>query len=161
MERFYWVAEGLLAGCCKPGGRFGRSRRDSDALSADLEWLWTQGIRAIISLTEDPLPAGILEAHGFQSIHIPVIDMTAPSPAQIEQALAFVDTQAARGNPVVAHCLMGQGRTGTVLAAWLIRGGMPASAAIGEVRAICPGAIESESQVRALHSFDTARSWIV
>ena len=56
---------------------------------------------------------------------------------------------------------MGQGRTGTVLAAYLIRGGLSADDALAEVRAICPGAISSAEQEAALHAFAARRDWII
>jgi atypical dual specificity phosphatase len=62
--------------------------------------------------------------------------------------------------PVAVHCLAGQGRTGSVLAAWLIRGGQAAPAAVAAVRAACPGAIEAVAQESALREFARSRPWL-
>jgi atypical dual specificity phosphatase len=87
--------------------------------------------------------------------------MQAPTTGEILQALEFIDRQHVAGRAVAVHCLMGQGRTGTILAAHRIRDGSTADAAIAELRDICPGAIVSPPQVRALHRFAAVRSWII
>ena len=159
MHRFYWLVDGELAGCSRPGGRIGGGG-EAD-LEADLAELRERGVGAVLTLTEAPLPWGPLEAHGLASLHLPVDDFQAPSPRQLTAALDFIDVQRSDGRAVVVHCAAGQGRTGTVLAAWLIRAGSDADAAIGEVRAVCPGAVEAEPQVDALRRFAAERGWVV
>jgi atypical dual specificity phosphatase len=160
MDGFYWLIENELAGCPRPGSRKGRAA-DGDALNTDLAWLREQGIGAILSMTETPLDDAALARHGFHTLHLPVDDLHAPTPAQLHYALCFIDEQRARGNRVAVHCLMGQGRTGTVLAAYLIRGGSSADDALRHLRAICPGAISSKTQEEALRVFAERREWIV
>src|SRR5579862_3351812 len=165
IESFYWVIDGALAGSSRPGGvgvSGGRRRWNAPApggdqtaqanqrLDDDLAWLRMQGIGALLSLTETPLPAEALTRHELASLHLPVDDMTAPTPEQFDQALAFIDMQRGRGRSVAVHCKMGQGRTGTVLAAYLIRGGATAESALRTLRALCPGAISAPEQERAL-----------
>ena len=118
------------------------------------------GVGALLSLTEEPLPLGALERAGLVGLHLPVPDFTAPSPDQLRAALAFIDRHRADGTAVAVHCRAGQGRTGTVLAAYLIRDGQSAPAAIQAVRAVCPGAIESRQQVAALQTFAARRDWV-
>jgi protein-tyrosine phosphatase len=155
MRGFYWLIEGMLAGCRLPGGRDGRTLDD------DLAWLRRQGIGALLTLTEEPLPHGALERHGLAGLHLPVDDFTAPSPAQLHAALAFIDSQLSWGHAVAAHCLMGQGRTGCVLAVYLLRSGHTLDDAIAEVRAACPGAIESHHQEEALARWAARREWVL
>lgn len=131
------------------------------ALDDDLAWLAAHGIAAILSLTETPLTTGAIEQYGMEALHLPVDDLTAPTPEQLDLALAFIDRQRAQGRKVAVHCLMGQGRTGTVLAAYLVRGGATVEAALRELRAVCPGAVGSPGQERALHAFERRRDWIV
>ena len=162
MDGFYWLVDGALAGCRQPGLRWRRAGAGGDtALADDLLALCERGIGALLSLTEDPLPPGAVEQAGLVGLHLPVPDFHAPSPDQLRAALAFIDRHRAEGTAVAIHCRAGQGRTGTILAAYLIRAGQDATAAIQAVRAVCPGAIESEAQVAALHAYAARRDWIV
>ena len=154
VHRFYWVIDNALAGCSRPGAR-------GSSVDRDLTTLRGYGVGALLSLTETPLPRGALERHGLLGLHLPVDDFHAPTPVQMLDALAFLDNARATGIPIAVHCLAGQGRTGTVLAAYLIRGGLSAEQAIAEVRAICPGAIEASPQTAALTGWAAERPWMV
>lgn len=167
MRGFYWLIEDALAGCARPGGssirRGGALESDgaAAALDADLAWLREQGIGAVLSMTETPLPAEALARHGLETLHLPVDDLTAPSPEQFDRALRFIDWQRVRGKPLVVHCKMGQGRTGVILAAYLVRLGATPAEALARVRAACPGAVGVEEQERALDAFAMRRDWIL
>jgi atypical dual specificity phosphatase len=154
MHRFYWVIENALAGCSRPGAR-------GHDLDRDLEELRGHGVGALLTLTETPLAVGALERHGLLGLHLPVDDFHAPTTGQMLDALAFIDGARAEGVAVAVHCLAGQGRTGTVLAAYLIRGGLPATRAIETVRSFCPGAIEATPQTEALTAWAASRPWLI
>ncbi|HEU5433581.1 MAG TPA: dual specificity protein phosphatase family protein [Thermomicrobiales bacterium] len=155
MELFYWLVEDVLAGCSRPGGLAGRT------VDADLAALRERGIGALLSLTETPIPWDSLERQGIANLHLPVDDYFPPTERQLLQALAFIDVQRADGKAVAVHCAAGMGRTGTVLAAWLIRGGLDAGEAIADVRSVCPGAIGADIQVAAVLRFAADRGWLV
>lgn len=167
MRGFYWLIEDALAGCARPGGSATRraSTLETDgalaALDADLAWLREQGIGAVLSLTETPLDSATLERYELESLHVPIDDMTAPAPEQFDRALRFIDWQRVRGKRVVVHCKMGQGRTGVILAAYLVRLGAPPAEALARVRTVCPGAVGVAEQEHALDAFATRRDWIV
>ena len=166
MEGFYWLIDGALAGCPQPGLRWRRSHgaRSGDtatALSEDLAALRGRGIGAVLSLTEDALPPDAIEAAGLVGLHLPVPDFHAPTPDQLRAAMAFIDEHRADGTAVAIHCRAGQGRTGTVLAAYLIRGGAAADEAITKVRGVCPGAIESDHQIEGLQAYAARRDWVL
>jgi atypical dual specificity phosphatase len=161
MDGFYWLIEGVLAGCSRPGARRGVFPDAVATIDGDLAWLRERGIGAVLSLTETPLPAEAIARHDFAYLHLPVPDMTPPLPDQFMAALLFLDRQRMAGRPAVVHCLVGQGRTGAILAAHLIRGGLDVATALARVRAVRPGAVENPAQERALAEFAGRRDWIV
>jgi atypical dual specificity phosphatase len=154
VHRFYWLIDNVLAGCSRPGAH-------EAGIDRDLADLRGHGVGALLTLTETPLPAGTLERHGLLGLHLPVDDFHAPTTGQILEALAFIDEARADGLPVAVHCLAGQGRTGTVLATYLIRGGQTSSRAIAAVRFVCPGAIEASRQEAALAAWAAERPWMI
>ena len=64
--------------------------------------------------------------------------------------MEFVDRQFARGCAVGVHCMAGRGRTGTMIACYLVSQGMSAEDAIAEVRRARPGSIQTEAQEQAV-----------
>ena len=166
MRGFYWLIEGVLAGCPRPGSGDrprGATRQTNglSALDADLTWLRGRGIAAVLTLTETPLPADSLDRHSLVSLHVPVADLTAPSADQLELALSFIDWQHISGRATAVHCRVGQGRTGCVLAAYLIRSGSPPEQAVQRLRSVCPGAIAAPEQESALYAYALHRDWLI
>jgi atypical dual specificity phosphatase len=167
VRNFYWLFEGALAGSARPGGELGRHSAlpagdtPNEALDDDLRWLKDQGIGAILSLTEEPLPAEALQRHALTALHLPIDDQTAPTQAELIAALDFIDQQRIAGHAVLAHCRIGEGRTGCILAAYLIRQGASPEQALASLRAIRPGAISAPSQQSALATFARLREWII
>jgi len=131
VANFSWIIEGRVAGMARPR-------------PTGLEWLRDQGVSAVVSLTEAP-PAGL---DGFEHIHLPVPDMTSPTLDELRAAVKFIQDHADRG--VVVHCDAGLGRTGTVLAAYLVSTGASARAALERVRALRPGSVETPDQEQAI-----------
>jgi atypical dual specificity phosphatase len=146
MFGFGWVIEGKLAGMSRPGSPF------SD-LGEDLDLLGEAGVSAIVSLTEEPLDREILRESGFAYRHIPIWDMSAPTQDDIRQFVLFVSEHLNAGKGVSVHCAMGLGRTGTMLANYLVYIGMDAQDAIREVRSRRPGSIETRDQAEAVMTY--------
>ncbi len=139
IENFGWLLEGQLAGS---GGPIHHQ---------ELTWLREQGIGAIVSLTERSLRREKMLLHrldplGFVYRHIPVVDETAPSQAQVDEFVAFVDQMLSQGRAVLVHCRGGYGRTGTMLACYLVSRGWGAAEAMAEVRTRRPGSIAPQAQ---------------
>ena len=90
----------------------------------------------------------------MQSLHLPIRDFDAPTWRQIDRFLAFVDRQISHGVSVAVHCQAGLGRTGTLLACYLVWQGMTAEEAMEEVARKRPGSIETEGQRKAVRDFE-------
>jgi atypical dual specificity phosphatase len=91
------------------------------------------------------------------ALHLPVVDFTAPSPEQLEQGVATIVQARAAGQRVAVHCGGGLGRTGTLLACYLVQQGMEAEAAVDRVRAVRPGSVETAEQVTAVCAYAERR----
>ena len=139
---FSWVEPPHLAALARP---------DS---AEDLAWLRGQGVEMVVSLTEDPLPRGWVNDAGLMAVHIPVADFTAPTERQLQLAVDTIARAKRSGMGVAVHCGAGQGRTGTVLAAYLVSQGMSAGDAIRKVRELRPGSVETFEQEQAVAEWE-------
>lgn len=119
----------------------------------DFEFLKDEGVAAIVSLTERPLDQMIIEEFGFEYLHIPVMDFTAPTMQQVSDFVDFMLRMKEQRKPVVVHCAAGRGRTGTMLACYLVALGRTAEEAIREVRKLRPFSIETSEQEEAVAEF--------
>jgi atypical dual specificity phosphatase len=147
LPNFSFVQPGVLAGSALPG-YFGFS-----SLEEDLRDIHEEGVRVIVSLTEEPLDQSVVETEGFRYYHLPVDDHTAPPLQLMEEFCRIVAKERESGAPVLAHCFAGIGRTGTMLAAWLVWQGALPDDAIRQVRRARRGSLETLSQERAVHHF--------
>ncbi|MEM2210550.1 MAG: dual specificity protein phosphatase 23 [Nitrososphaerales archaeon] len=139
---FSWLIEGKLAGSGYP---------TSEKV---LRWLKGMGIKAILSLTETPLPNKWIQNAGFDYLHIPIRNKHATSIDKIHEAVKFIESHISKGLPVLVHCAAGQGRTGMILAAYLIYSfGMKPDEAIKFVRKVRPGSMENLKQEKAVNEY--------
>jgi atypical dual specificity phosphatase len=137
-DRGTWVASGVL-GCAYP-----RTDRALAALSGS-------GVRLLVNLHERPHDPARLRRHGLREVHLPVRNFTAPTPQQIEHGVAVIAGAVAAGEAAAVHCGGGLGRTGTLLACYLASSeGLGAEEAIGRVRAMRPGSVETPGQLAAI-----------
>jgi len=113
-------------------------------------------VSQLINLHERPHAPERLAAHGLTEVHIPVVDFTPPTPVQLQAAITAIEAARSEGRTVAVHCAAGLGRTGTVIASYLTRSGLPAADAIERVRTLRPGSVETQEQVDAVVAFASA-----
>jgi atypical dual specificity phosphatase len=132
---FVWVEEGRLAGSGYPASR------------AQVEWLVKAGVGSILTLTEQPLPAEWLNGMDVVVYHVPMKDHEVPGVESMERAVEFIEDRIDKGSAVLVHCLAGQGRTGCVLSAYLIRTRrIGAEEAMDALRKLKPEFVESRQE---------------
>ena len=119
---------------------------------AELKAVKEQGVQAIVSLTGTPLSPNVVSRLGFEYLHSHISG--APSIEQLDHIIQFVERENAHSKPVLVHCGEGKGRTGTVLAAYLVYHGLSADEAIRVVREKRPGSIENLEQENAIREFE-------
>ncbi|MFW6437921.1 MAG: dual specificity protein phosphatase family protein [Armatimonadota bacterium] len=139
-----WIIEGKVAAF-------------SAFVLSDLDDLEDEGICAIVSLTER-MPPELSGETRFATLHLPIEDMTPPDHEQIETFVEFVDRHVTNGCAVGVHCLAGLGRTGTMIACYLVSRGRSAEDAIDEVRQARPGSIQTELQEQAVRRWAMIQS---
>lgn len=145
---FAWLVPGQLAGTPLPG-----AVQDIDA---DLAALKAAGITWLITLTEQDLPQEALRRHGLSNLHLPIYSLEPPTVAQNQMLLKRMEMLLAQGQVLAVHCLGGIGRTGTVLAAWLVREGLTAVEALRRVRLIDAQYVQTAEQEEFLQRYEDA-----
>ena len=119
----------------------------------DIEQLARLGITLVVTVVSesyaDPI-AGWCKSFGVRSERYLVDDMAAPEMDQIRSFVAETRAELERGGKVAVHCLGGIGRTGTMIACFLVSEGEEARAAIRAVRHRRSGSIQTVSQEIAI-----------
>ena len=116
-------------------------------------WLREQGIQLLIALSETPPRRDYANEAGLLILHVPVEDMHPPSQKQIELCMSAIQKAHSQDMAVGVHCTAGLGRTGVIVACYLIMQGMAAKNAIARVRRLRPGSIETDEQADAIAEF--------
>ena len=138
---FVWVEMGKLAGSGYPASK------------AQVEWLAKAGISSILTLTMNPLPSEFTTGVGVTICHVAMEDHEPPNVQSLVEAVDFVESQVGSNKAVLVHCLAGEGRTGCVLAAYLIKSRkMGADEALSYLRSLKPEFVERR-QEKAIRDF--------
>ena len=141
LEPVTWLPEEGLAACRYPRGE------------GALRNLAANGVAMVINLHERAHPPGLLVRHGLAEVHLPVRDFTAPTLEQLEQGVAAIQQVVGAGRRVAVHCGAGLGRTGTMVACYLVSRGLEPGEAIAHIRAVRPGSVETAEQEAAVRWF--------
>lgn len=140
---FSWVIEGKLAGCGLPFSE------------EEFEWLLGRGIKSVVTVREVPLPDEWFNGSDISYLHLRVEDFDAPSIEDLAMSVSFIEEQLRSDKPVMVHCAAGKGRTGTVLAAYLVKNDkLSAKEAIEKLRSIRPGSVQSVTQETAVSMYE-------
>jgi atypical dual specificity phosphatase len=141
---FTWLIESKVAGHAAPQNEL------------DLASLREKGIKTLVMLAESSegwMNTRIIEKYGFKELYEPVPEMSAPGSQQIERIIDFINESLSEGRPVGVSCEAGLGRTGTILACYLVSMGWNSDAAIREVRLRRPNSIETREQEDAIRTY--------
>ena len=142
----WWLADGLCGGMSRPG-------MVSPALN-QYRYLHDSGVELLVCLEERcRYSTKPLSSLGIRHLHLPTDDMAPLSFSNAERLCREAQPLIQQNRGVVLHCRGGLGRTGTGLAAILIWLGDTAEDAIQRVRSAKSLAIQSEAQLRFVHSF--------
>ena len=150
LNGFSWVEEGKIAGMRRPGSLY--------PLARDLADLKDAGVAAVVSLTEVSLDQSLVVQSGMVYLQVPILDFHPPTLSDINQVISFTRSSIAAERAVVIHCTAGLGRTGTMLACWLVSEGVTPGNAIFKVRSLRPGSVETPEQEQIIFDYaDTLR----
>lgn len=95
------------------------------------------GVGALVRLVESDeafVTAKDVNDAGLEDYNEPVRDFTAPTQEQIDKIIKYIDSHLERGVPVGVSCNAGIGRTGVILACYLVHKGFTAKDAIELLR---------------------------
>src|SRR5207245_9072778 len=77
-DGFSWIEKPLLAAMARPES------------AEELIWLRQQNIEVLLSLSEDPPRRDWVNGAGLMSVHVPVVDMEAPTQEQLDYCVSVI-----------------------------------------------------------------------
>ena len=140
-DNFSWIIEKKLAGSAIPTSK------------EEVDWLKQEGVKSIVTIREEPLEDEWIKDVNY--LHVHSNDMGIPEFSDLVTSVDFIHQRITNEEPVMVHCLAGLGRTGTILACYLIKyEDMTAGDAIEKVRQERHGSIQSFSQEEIIFRFE-------
>ena len=139
--KFSWLIENKLAGSSIPTS------------IDEVQWVIEQGVKSIVTIREEPLDD--LWIKNINYLHVRSNDMGVPEFNDLVHTVDFIHGRITNNEPVMVHCLAGMGRTGTILACYLVKyQNMSADEAIQKVREERPGSIQTYQQEDVIFQFE-------
>ena len=140
-DNFSWIIEEKLAGSAIPTSK------------EEIDWIKQEGVKSIVTIREEPLEDEWIKDVNY--LHVHSNDMGIPEFSDLVNSVDFINQRITNDEPVMVHCLAGLGRTGTILACYLIKyEDMAADDAIEKVRQERHGSIQSFSQEEIIFRFE-------
>ena len=140
-DNFSWIIEEKLAGSAIPTSK------------EVIDWIKQEGVKSIVTIREEPLEDEWIKDVNY--LHVHSNDMGIPEFSDLVNSVDFIHQRITNDEPVMVHCLAGLGRTGTILACYLIKyENMTADDAIQKVRNERHGSIQSFSQEEIIFRFE-------
>ena len=139
-DNFSWLVDDKLAGSAIPTSK------------DEINWLHEQGVKSIVTVREEPLDENWVGEMKY--LHVHSNDMGVPTFDDLKESVDFIHNRIEDNEPVMVHCLAGLGRTGTILACYLIKyEKMSAEDAIQHVREKRHGSIQSFVQEELIFQY--------
>ena len=139
-DNFSWLIENKLAGSAIPTS------------NDEVQWVIEQGVKSIVTVREEPLDNDWVKNVNY--LHVHSNDMGVPEFDDLVSTVDFIHRRITNNEPVMVHCLAGMGRTGVILACYLVKHQkMSADDAIQKVREERPGSIQSYPQEEMIFQF--------
>ena len=140
-DNFSWLIYGKLAGSAIPTSK------------DEINWVEEQGIKSIVTVREEPLDENWVE--DVKYLHVISNDMGVPEFRDLVNSVDYIHKRITEDEPVMVHCLAGLGRTGTILACYLIKyEKISAKNAIQKIREKRHGSIQSFTQEEIIFRFE-------
>ena len=140
-DNFSWIIEEKLAGSAIPTSK------------EEIDWIKQEGVKSIVTIREEPLEDEWIKDVNY--LHVHSNDMGIPEFSDLVDSVDFIHQRITNDEPVMVHCLAGLGRTGTILACYLIKyENMSADDAVEKVRRERHGSIQSFSQEEIIFRFE-------
>jgi atypical dual specificity phosphatase len=132
------------------------------------QWLVKNNIGTIITLREVPLPSEWFNTNygdnnqklkekvnnSINYFHLYVEDYKSPTLDDLHKTIIYIENEVKTGRKVLVHCAAGKGRTGTILAAYILKkDNLRPEETIKKIRRLRPGSIQTKVQEETIHQY--------